>query len=99
MSAFLSWMKKDFLKGYTLFERVFLMSMVLLQIIVYCIVPDSTIGMICGVSGVICVVLTAKGKLISYLFNFIQIVTYMYICWGVGLYLEFARKFRRPMCH
>lgn len=92
MSAFLSWMKRDFLEGYTLFEKVFLMSMVLLQVIVYCIVPDSMIGMICGVSGVICVVLTAKGKLISYLFNFIQIVTYMYICWGVGLYLEFAEN-------
>lgn len=92
MSAFLSWMKKDFLEGYTLFEKVFLMSMVLLQVVVYCIVPDSMIGMICGVSGVICVVLTAKGKLISYLFNFIQIVTYMYICWGVGLYLEFAEN-------
>lgn len=92
MSAFLSWMKRDFLEGYTLFEKVFLMSMVLLQIIVYCIVPDSMIGMICGVSGVICVVLTAKGKLISYLFNFVQIVTYMYICWNVGLYLEFAEN-------
>lgn len=92
MSAFLSWMKRDFLEGYTLFEKVFLMSMVLLQVIVYCIVPDSMIGMICGVSGVTCVVLTAKGKLISYLFNFIQIVTYMYICWGVGLYLEFAEN-------
>lgn len=92
MDQFNNYLKNEFWYGYTLFEKVFMTSMVLLQIIVYCFVPDSLIGMICGISGVICVVLTAKGKLSSYIFNFIQIVTYMYIVWGLGLYLEFLEN-------
>lgn len=87
-----NWIKNEFWNGYNRFERIFMLLMVGLQIIVYCFVPDSPIGMICGISGVICVVLTAKGKLSSYIFNFIQIITYMYICWGLKLYLEFAEN-------
>lgn len=86
------WFKDEFLSGYSAFEVAFLIAMLLLQVIVYCFAPDSLIGMICGVSGVICVVLTAKAKISSYIFNFIQIVTYMIICWSLKLYLEFAEN-------
>lgn len=92
MEKIKSILKEEFVTGYTPFERIFMIGMVILQLIVYCIVPDSLIGMICGISGVICVALTAKGKLSSYIFNFIQIVTYMYICWGLKLYLEFGEN-------
>lgn len=87
-----NWIKKEFFTGYSLFEKIFMLAMIALQVIVYCFVPDSPIGMICGVSGVICVVLTAKGKISSYIFNFIQMITYMIICWGASLYLEFAEQ-------
>jgi nicotinamide mononucleotide transporter len=86
------WLKNEFWNGYTLFERIFLFSMVALQLIVYCFVPDTPIGMVCGVAGVICVVLTAKGKISSYFFNFIQMITYMIICWDAALYLEFGEQ-------
>lgn len=86
------WLKNEFWNGYTLFEKIFLFSMVALQLIVYCFVPDTPIGMVCGVAGVICVVLTAKGKISSYFFNFIQMITYMIICWGAALYLEFGEQ-------
>ena len=56
------WLKNEFWYGYTLFEKLFMLSMVLLQVVVYCFVPDTLIGMICGIAGCICVVLTAKGK-------------------------------------
>lgn len=84
--------KNEFWNGYNWFERAFMLGMVLLQLIVYCIVPDSPIGMVCGVAGVICVALTAKGKISSYIFNFIQILTYMWICWDLKLYLEFGEN-------
>ena len=86
------WLKNEFWNGYTLFEKLFLLSMVLLQVIVYCFVPDTPIGIICGIAGCICVVLTAKGKISSYLFNFIQMITYMIICWDLALYLEFGEQ-------
>lgn len=84
--------KNEFWNGYNWFERIFMLSMLLLQIVVYCIVPDSPIGMVCGIAGVICVALTAKGKISSYIFNFIQILTYMWICWDLKLYLEFGEN-------
>ena len=86
------WIKNEFWNGYNWFERIFLLSMVLLQVVVYCFVPDTPIGIICGISGCICVVLTAKGKISSYIFNFIQMITYMVICWDAALYLEFGEQ-------
>lgn len=86
------WIKNEFWNGYSWYERLFLFSMVLLQVIVYCFVPDTPIGMVCGIAGVICVVLTAKGKISSYLFNFIQMITYMIICWNAKLFLEFGEQ-------
>lgn len=86
------WLKNEFINGYSKFEHIFLLAMVLLQVVVYCLVPDTVIGMICGIAGVICVVLTAKGKISSYIFNFVQMITYMIICWTAGLYLEFGEQ-------
>jgi nicotinamide mononucleotide transporter len=86
-------LKNEFWNGYNWFERIFMLVMVLLQVVMYCIAPDTLIGMVCGVAGVICVVLTAKGKISSYLFNFIQMITYMIICWEAKLYLEFGEQF------
>ena len=86
------WLKNEFWNGYNLFEKIFMISMILLQVIVYCFVPDTPIGMICGIAGCICVVLTAKGKISSYIFNFIQMITYMIICWDLALYLEFGEQ-------
>ena len=86
------WIKNEFWNGYNWFERMFMFAMVLLQVIMYCIAPDTPIGMVCGISGVICVVLTAKGKISSYLFNFIQMITYMIICWNARLFLEFGEQ-------
>ena len=86
------WIKNEFWNGYNWFERTFMLAMVLLQVIMYCIAPDTVIGMVCGISGVICVVLTAKGKLSSYLFNFIQMITYMIIYWNARLFLEFGEQ-------
>ena len=90
-----AWLKNEFVKGYTMFERIFLIAMLALQVLVYCFVPDTVIGMICGIAGCICVVLTAKGKISSYAFNFIQMITYMYLCLTAGengLLLEFGEQ-------
>lgn len=87
-----AWLKNEFWVGYTKFEKIFLAAMVALQAIVYCFVPDSPIGIICGIAGCVCVVLTAKGKISSYVFNFLQMITYMIICWDAALYLEFGEQ-------
>lgn len=86
------WLKNEFWNGYSWYERIYLLIMVMLQIVTYIVHPDTPIGIACGISGVICVVLTAKGKISSYIFNFVQMITYMIICWNASLYLEFAEQ-------
>ena len=66
MAKIKEYIKNEIWTGYNLFERLFLLSMLLLQIIVYIIVPDTVIGIISGISGVISVVLCAKGKISFY---------------------------------
>lgn len=92
MQKIKTWILNEFWNGYNLFEKLFMLAMVALQVVMYCFMPDTIIGMICGVAGVICVVLTAKGKISSYIFNFIQMITYMIICWNARLFLEFGEQ-------
>ena len=78
----------EFLKGYSLFDRLFLIGMLLLQIIVFILHPDSLIGIISGISGVISVVLCAKGKISFYYIGFIQTISYLFLAWDNRFYGE-----------
>lgn len=82
------WIKNEMLVGYNLFEKLFLLSMLLLQIVVYIIVPDTVIGIISGISGVISVVLCAKGKISFYFVGFVQTASYLYLAWVNAFYGE-----------
>lgn len=79
---------KEFLRGYSLFDKCFMASMLLLQIVVYMIIPDSLIGIVCGISGVISTVLCAKGKISFYFIGFIQTITYLILAWQNKFYGE-----------
>lgn len=88
MEKIKNWAKNEFWVGYNLFEKLFLASMLLLQIIVYMIVPDIIIGIISGISGVISVVLCAKGKISFYFIGFVQTISYLYLAWTNAFYGE-----------
>ena len=79
---------KEFMRGYSVFDRAFMIAMLLVQIIVFCICPDSLLGTVAGVSGVISVVLCAKGKISFYFIGFIQTFTYLYLSWVNCFYGE-----------
>lgn len=79
---------KEFMKGYSLFDRLFMITMLLVQIIVFCIVPDSVLGIVAGISGVISVVLCAKGKISFYFIGFVQTITYLFLSWQNKFYGE-----------
>ena len=81
------WLKNEFWTGYTLFEKLFMLSMLLVQIIVFCIVPDTPLGIISGIAGVISVVLCAKGKISFYFIGFVQTITYLFLAWQNLFYL------------
>lgn len=88
MEKIKNWLKNEFWVGYNLFEKLFLVSMLLLQIIVYFIVPDTVIGIISGIAGVISVVLCAKGKISFYFIGFVQTISYLYLAWNNAFYGE-----------
>ena len=79
---------KEFMKGYSAFDRVFMVAMLLVQIIVFMIVPDSALGIVAGISGVISVVLCAKGKISFYFIGFVQTISYLILAWQNYFYGE-----------
>lgn len=81
-------LSKEFIHGYSLFDRIYMLSMLALQIIVFCIAPDSLLGIVAGISGVISVVLCAKGKISFYFIGFIQTTTYLFLAWENRFYGE-----------
>lgn len=88
MIAIKNWFLRNFWTGYSVYERVFLWSMVALQVIVFCIIPDSPLNIIAGIAGVISVVLCAKGKTTFYFIGFIQTCTYLILAWRNQFYGE-----------
>lgn len=80
--------RKEFIMGYSLFDKLFMIGMLLLQIVVYIIAPDSVLGIIAGTSGVISVVLCAKAKISFYFIGFVQTITYLVLAWQNEFYGE-----------
>lgn len=83
-----NWFAKHFWTGYSWAERLFLISMLALQIIVFCIAPESPLSIIAGIAGVISVVLCAKGKTVFYFIGFVQTISYLFLAWEARFYGE-----------
>ena len=82
-----TWIKKEF-GNLSRFDLIFMAAMLTMQIVVFCIVPDSLISIIAGISGVISVVLCAKGKISFYFIGFVQTISYLYLAWQNHFYGE-----------
>lgn len=88
MNRIKDWALKNFWIGYSTYEKLFLLLMVLMQIVVFVISPDTPLNIIAGLAGVISVVLCAKGKTVFYFIGFIQTVTYLVLAWQNCFYGE-----------
>jgi nicotinamide mononucleotide transporter len=62
--------------------------MLILQIVVFCIQPDSWLNIVAGIAGVISVVLCAKGKIAFYFIGFVQTISYLILAWQNTFYGE-----------
>lgn len=83
-----NWVLKHFWNGYTTFEKLFLLSMVALQVSVFVVYPDSPLNIIAGLAGVVSVVMCAKGRTMFYFVGFIQTITYLVLSWQNKFYGE-----------
>ena len=83
-----NYLKREMWDGFSLYEKLFMWGMVLLQIAVYIIAPDSWYGIVAGIAGCISVVLTAKGRWMMYPIGFIQNFTYTVLAFQNKFYGE-----------
>ncbi|MDQ0270998.1 nicotinamide riboside transporter PnuC [Cytobacillus purgationiresistens] len=75
-------------KDWTIFEKIWLSVFTLVNVYLFFAWGDSLLGFISSITGMLCVVLVAKGKISNYYFGIIQTATYAYISYTYGLYGE-----------
>lgn len=88
MNKIKAWVLRNFWNGYSAAEKLFMLTMVALQIIVFCITPDTPLNIIAGIAGVVSVVMCAKGRVMFYFIGFIQTITYLILAWQNKFYGE-----------
>lgn len=72
--------------GWTNFEIFYITSLLWIQVAVYIIAPDSYVGMISGIAGVLAVVLGMKGRKLNFIFGVIQCAAMAFIAFKVHSY-------------
>lgn len=87
MKAVSDWIKKEY-GNLSTFDWTYMVSMLVLQIIVFNIYPESTLSIIAGIAGVISVVLCAKGKFSFYFIGFVQTISYLILALNARFYGE-----------
>ena len=78
----------DMFKAWKPFEIGWLVVSTLIILGLSLFWEDTLIGTISSITGIICVVLVAKGRISNFFFGTIQAVTYAYVAYGYGLYGE-----------
>jgi len=85
-----SWLVSQLFTNWKKFEIFYVSILLVLQVAVYAIAPDSFIGMISGLTGVLCLVYGMKGRKISFIFGIVQCLAMTYIAWISHAYGSFA---------
>ena len=75
-------------KEWTWFELIWLLLFSIVNVFLYLKWDSGLIGLISAMSGMLCVVLVAKGKISNFVFGIVNTATYAYISYGYGLYGE-----------
>ncbi len=79
---------KDMLTHWQRAELCWLVLATLSVLSISLLLGDSTLGICSSLSGIICVVMTAKGKLAAYYFGIVNCVLYAIVAYGQTLYGE-----------
>lgn len=85
-----TWLYKQLFTNWKKFEVTYVSILILIQLAVFLIVPDSLIGMISGVTGTLSLVYGMKGRKIAFIFGTIQCLAMTYIAWISHAYGSFA---------
>ena len=70
---------KEFFKGWSMFEKCWLVLSTVIMIVLSIIWGDNTLALISGITGILGVVLAAKGKVSTYVIATINVAIYAYL--------------------
>lgn len=73
-------------KDWTTFEKLWLLTFTGINIYLFFAWHDTLVGLTASLTGMLCVVLTAKGKISSFYWGLINILTYSYVAWQSKYY-------------
>lgn len=85
-----SWLFKQLFANWKKFEITYILILLFLQVIVYIIAPDSFIGMISGVFGVLCLIYGMKGRKINFAFGLVQTLAMTLIAYQTHSWMSFV---------
>lgn len=80
---------KKFFTGWSKFELIWLVLSTVIMIVLSIIWGDSMLALISGITGILGVVLAAKGKISTYIFATINVAIYAWLTFNNHLYGEF----------
>jgi nicotinamide mononucleotide transporter len=80
---------KKYLKDWNLFEKIWLAVFFAVNIYLFFAFHDTVIGLIASLTGMLCVVLTAKGRISNFYFGIINVILYAFIAFQSKFYGEF----------
>lgn len=78
------------LRSWNLFEKLWLSLFLLIGWVIAYVQQDNWLSFIVLLTGIVCVVLAAKGNITNYYFGLFNSCCYAYICYHNGLYGEMA---------
>ncbi len=79
---------KDYFADWTWFERIWLLAFTIINIYLFFAWDDTAVGLIASLTGMLSVVLVAKGKTSNYYPGIINVILYAYIAYGQKYYGE-----------
>jgi len=77
-----------YFKDWTTFEKIWVIIFTITTIALFFITHDTWIGFVAAITGMLCVILTAKGKISNYYIGIPNILAYSYIAWQNHLFGE-----------
>jgi nicotinamide mononucleotide transporter len=79
---------KEYFTDWKLYEKIWLGTFTLINIYLFFAFHDTWIGLITSLTGMLCVVLTAKGRISNYYFGIINVALYVIISFQNKYYGE-----------
>ena len=78
------------MKHWNVYERLWFSLFTIAAIVLAIIQKDSLLGLSAFITGILCVLLAAKGKIMTYVFGMYNTIAYAYISYTNGFYGEMA---------